>query len=258
MVIGDDVAIVADHEAGPGLAHGLARLRGWGIWRRRRRCRGNRLRRDRELADIGDAVLLDAEDTVEQRRQQLRGLVQVELKQLSLRKGGHRLGLAKLTDERRIDRHLDIHQLRADRHAVDVECLLAVERQRERKGLAGHKSPAVMGEPQAPAAILADRDHEIDAALIGGAGRAMGERAVLVVGVGPALPVAHGDRAIGPAGKRCCGQQHAQGRNGGTNCNSHHALPPATTHHRRPQNSAASSKRIDCVSWVDVPILFQR
>ena len=54
--------------------------------------------------------------------------------------------------------------------------------------------------PHPPIAV--DHHHEIDAAGVSGACCTMRERSGLVVGVGPALPVADADRTVRPAGIR--------------------------------------------------------
>jgi hypothetical protein len=55
-----------------------------------------------------------------------------------------------------------------------------------------------MHEAEAPAAIVVDHHEKKDAAGVSGAGCTVRERPGLVVGVGPTLPVADTDRAVGP------------------------------------------------------------
>ncbi len=89
MLIGHDMAVGAHHEAGAGLVERLGRLRKRWSTRRGGRRRGNGLgdgRCNGEVAGIGNAIFLHAQDAIEQRRQQLRRLAQGELKQLSCRK----------------------------------------------------------------------------------------------------------------------------------------------------------------------------
>jgi len=134
-----------------------------------------------------------------QYRQQLPGLVEVELEELALRISRHRLRLSKLGDERGIARHRHANQLVGDRDAMNVERLLAVECQGQRKRLPGRQLPLLMHEAEAPPAAVVDHHEKIDAAGVSGACCAMRERSGLVVGVGPALPVADADRTVRPA-----------------------------------------------------------
>ena len=116
-----------------------------------------------------------------------------------MRIGRHRLRLSKLGDERGIARHRNANQLVGDRNAVNVERLLAIECQGQRKRLPGRQLPLFMHEAEAPPAIVVDHHEKKDAAGVSGAGSTVRERPGLVVGIGPALPVADADRTVGPA-----------------------------------------------------------
>ena len=116
-----------------------------------------------------------------------------------MRIGRHRFRLSELGDERGIARHRNANQLVGDRNAVNVERLLAVECQGQRKRLPGRQLPLFMHEAEAPPAIAVDHHDKKDAAGVSGAGCTVRERSGLVVGVGPALPVADADRTVRPA-----------------------------------------------------------
>jgi hypothetical protein len=81
---------------------------------------------------------------------------------------------------------------------MDVNGGLPVECQRECKSFTSGQLPVLVSEPQSPLQIFADGNHEIDAALVTGARRAMRKRAAFVVGVGSAVPVTDLDRTVGP------------------------------------------------------------
>src|SRR4051812_28021420 len=63
----------------------------------------------------------------------------------------------------------------------------------------GRQLPLFMHEAEAPPAIVVDHHEKKDAAGVSGAGCTVRERPGLVVGIGPALPVADADRTVGPA-----------------------------------------------------------
>ena len=56
-----------------------------------------------------------------------------------------------------------------------------------------------MHEAEAPATTVVDHHEKKDTAGVSGAGCTVRERPGLVVGIGPALPVADADRTVGPA-----------------------------------------------------------
>jgi len=92
-----------------------------GLGRRGVRCRrSDRLScgKDREITGTGHARLPDFGNAMRQYRQQLPGLVEVELEELALRISRHRLRLSKLGDERGIARHRHANQLVGDRDAM--------------------------------------------------------------------------------------------------------------------------------------------
>jgi hypothetical protein len=91
------------------------------------------------------------------------------------------------------------NQLVGDRNAVNVERLLAIECQGQRKRLSGRQPPLFMHEAEAPPAIVVDHYEKKHAAGVSGASSTVRERPGLVVGIGPALPVADADRTVGPA-----------------------------------------------------------
>src|ERR1700761_7901606 len=82
---------------------------------------------NREFAGVGNAIFLDVLDAIDQRRQELAGLVQVELEKMTLRKSRHGLCLSELSDQRGIGRHRNGEEMLPDRDAVHIEGLLAVE-----------------------------------------------------------------------------------------------------------------------------------
>src|SRR6185437_11610683 len=126
-----------------------------------------------------------------------------------LREDGHRLRFAKLRNQRGIGGHRHADEMGADRQGPDMDRTLAVKRKRQRKRLAGIQMPVWLSEAEYPTKIRIDRNHEVDAALIGRSGGAIGKGASLVIGVGTPAPITDADRAIWSGRKRhrSCGDE---------------------------------------------------
>src|SRR5204862_7250425 len=121
------VAVSAGHETRAGLFDGFTGLwRSRSRWRRRSRSRG--LGSDNgELAAVRDPILLDANDAIDERGQELGSLGQGKLKQLTLREGRHDLCFPELTNKRGVGWHVDVHKVRTDRQSLHVNRRLTVD-----------------------------------------------------------------------------------------------------------------------------------
>src|SRR5579871_4690162 len=137
--------------------------------------------------------------------------------------------LARLQHDAQRVRQWDQQQLRAGDRTEPGKRRSGIELQANRYLVAGVEGPFRVDETQPPVIVAGHQDEQIDPAVIGDAGRAMGEGAGAIVGVGAARPKTGLEGAQRARRVGCCQERQGEGHRYRDRPNEPHGTPRIVT-----------------------------